>query len=69
MEGAGDICFTGSRPALGPTQTHIQWLLESLFLEVKRPGREPDHSPLSSAKAKKDGAMPPLPRTSPWSDT
>jgi hypothetical protein len=43
---------TVSRPALGPKQSPIQWILGSLFLGVKRPGREADHSPPSSAKVK-----------------
>jgi hypothetical protein len=31
---------------------------------VKRPGREADHSPLSSAEVKNGGAIPPLPHMS-----
>jgi hypothetical protein len=31
---------------------------------TKRPGREADHSPPSSAQVKNDGAIPPLPHTS-----
>jgi hypothetical protein len=34
-----------SRPALGPTQPHIQWALGDLSLGVKRQRREADHSP------------------------
>jgi hypothetical protein len=46
-------CFTtASRPALGPTQPPIQWVLGALFLVVKRPGREADHSPPSSAEVR-----------------
>jgi hypothetical protein len=41
---------TASRPALGPTQPHIQWLPGALSLKVKR--RETDHSPPSSAEVK-----------------
>jgi hypothetical protein len=41
-----------SRTALGPTQTPIQWVQESLSVGVKRPGREADHSPPSSAEVK-----------------
>jgi hypothetical protein len=41
---------TMSRTALGHTQPPIQWVPGALSLEVKRPGREADHSPLSSAK-------------------
>jgi hypothetical protein len=37
---------------LGPTQPAIQWVPGALSLEVKRPGREADHSPPSSAKVK-----------------
>jgi hypothetical protein len=39
-----------SRPALGPTQPPIQWVQGALFLEVKQPGHEADHSLPSSAK-------------------
>jgi hypothetical protein len=38
--------------ALGPTQTPIQWVPGALSLGVKRPGREADHSPPSSAEVK-----------------
>jgi hypothetical protein len=41
-----------SRLVLGPTQPPIQWAPEALSLGVKRPGREADHSPPSSAKVK-----------------
>jgi hypothetical protein len=44
---------TSSRPALGPTQLPIQWVPEALSPGVKRPGREADHSPNTSAKVKK----------------
>jgi hypothetical protein len=44
--------FTVSRPALGPTQPPIQWITEAVSLGVKRPGREADHSPPSSAEVK-----------------
>jgi len=37
---------------LGPTQPPIQWVPGALFLEVKRPGREADHSPPPSAEVK-----------------
>jgi len=42
-----------STPALGPTQPPIQCAPGALSLVVKRPGREADHSPPSSAEAKK----------------
>ena len=35
------------KPALGPTQPPVQW-----STEVKRPGREAEHSPSSSAEGK-----------------
>jgi hypothetical protein len=41
-----------SRTALGPTQPPIRWLPRSLSLGVKRPGREADNSPPSSAEIK-----------------
>jgi hypothetical protein len=41
-----------SRMALGTTQPPIQWLPAALSLWVKRPGREADHSPPSSAEVK-----------------
>jgi hypothetical protein len=34
---------TASRPARGPTQLPIQWILGALFLGVKQPGREADY--------------------------
>jgi hypothetical protein len=41
-----------SRPALEPTEPPIQWSPEALSLGVKRPDREADHSPPSSAEVK-----------------
>jgi hypothetical protein len=43
---------TASRTDLWPTQPPIQWVPEALSLGAKRPGREADHSPPSSAEAK-----------------
>jgi hypothetical protein len=37
---------------VGPTQPPIQWVPGVLSLRVKRPGREADHSPPSSAEVK-----------------
>jgi hypothetical protein len=49
--GARNFLFTtASRTALEPTQFPIQWVPEALSLGVKRPGREADHSPPSSAE-------------------
>jgi hypothetical protein len=39
-----------SSPALGPTQPPIQLVSGALSLEVKRPGREAEHSPPSNAE-------------------
>jgi hypothetical protein len=52
--GLGIFLFTTavSRTALGPTQHPIQCVPGALSLGVKRPGREVDHSPPSSAEVK-----------------
>jgi hypothetical protein len=51
--GLGIFLFiTASRMALRPTQPPIQWVPGALSLGVKRPGREADHSPPSSAEVK-----------------
>jgi hypothetical protein len=52
-QGLGTFLFTtASRTALEPTQPPIQWVSDALSLEVKRPGREADHTPSSSAEVK-----------------
>jgi hypothetical protein len=52
-EGLGIFLFTTvSRPVLGSTQPPIQWVLGALSLGAKRPGREADHTPPSSAEVK-----------------
>jgi hypothetical protein len=43
---------TASRPPLGPTQPPVQWIPGALSWGVKRPGREADHLPLSTAEVK-----------------
>jgi hypothetical protein len=45
---------TASRPALGPTQVHIQWVPGTLSPGEKRPGSEADHSSPSNAEVKND---------------
>jgi len=51
-----------SRSALGPTQPPIQRAKGALSLDVKRPVREADHSPPSSAEVKNAWRyIPPLP--------
>jgi hypothetical protein len=53
QRGLGIFLFTtASRTAMGPTQPPIQWVPGALFLGVKWPGREADHSLLSSAEVK-----------------
>ena len=44
----GDEIFRSSRPALGPTQPPVKWVL-GLSQGKVRPGRAADHSPPSSA--------------------
>jgi hypothetical protein len=51
---------TSSRPALGSTQPPIQWVLEALSPEVKRSGREADHSSPGSIEIKKMWSIYPL---------
>jgi hypothetical protein len=51
--GLGIFLFTtASRTTLGPTQPPIQWVPGALSLKVKRPGREANHLPPSSAEVK-----------------
>jgi hypothetical protein len=52
---------TAFKPAPGPIHPPIQWVLGALSPGVKRPGREADHSPPSSAEVKNGGAVNPLP--------
>jgi hypothetical protein len=49
----------------GPTQPPIQWVPVALSLGLKRPGREADHSPPSSAEVKNAWSYP-LPNTPSW---
>jgi hypothetical protein len=49
--GLGIFLFTA---ALRPTQPPIQWVAGALSLGVKRPGREVNHSPPSSAEVKNE---------------
>jgi hypothetical protein len=44
---------TSFRPALGSTQSPIQWVPGALSPAVKRPGLEADHSSPTSAETKK----------------
>jgi hypothetical protein len=49
---------TASKPALEPTHLPNQWVEEAISPGVKRPGREADHSPPSSAEVKNAAAIP-----------
>jgi hypothetical protein len=60
---------TASRPAMGPTQPSIQWVLGVSSLRVKQLGHEADHSPPSSADIKNGGAIAPLHLMSSWLHT
>jgi hypothetical protein len=58
--GLGIFLFTtASRTALRPTHPPIQWVPGALSLEVKRPGRETDHSPSSSDDVKNQSPSTP----------
>jgi hypothetical protein len=48
-----NFLFCTSRPALGSTQTPIQWVPGTLSPGVKGEGREADHLPETSAEVKK----------------
>jgi hypothetical protein len=58
-----DVLF---KPALGADPTFTVVGIGALFLGVERPGREANHSPLSTADVVNVGAIPPLPCTPSW---
>jgi hypothetical protein len=49
---------TASRPALGPTQSPIQWVSGALFPGGQAAGAWPDNSPQSSAEVKTGHTFP-----------
>ena len=49
-----------SRSALGSTQPTVRWV-SGLFSAVKRPGRNVDHTPLSSAEIKNEWSCTSIP--------
>jgi hypothetical protein len=62
-----DFLFsTASTPDLGPIQPPIQCVPRAISPGVKRPGREADHSPPSSAEVKKVRAISALFHMSSW---
>jgi hypothetical protein len=68
IPGRGKICLfsIASRPDLRSNQSPIQCVPGALSLEVKRPGREAEHSRSSSAEFKNGGAIPLFPHTFSW---
>jgi hypothetical protein len=58
-----DLVLYNVKPPLVPTQPPIQRVPCAISSEIKRPGREADHSPPSSAEVKCGGTVPPLPHT------
>jgi hypothetical protein len=60
------IFSTSSRPVLGLFQPPVQWVRGALSRGVKWPGREADHSPLTSAEVNKRGSIHLLPHTPSW---
>jgi len=60
----GVVLFaTASKPALGPNQLPIKWVLEATTPVLKQPQRVADHSPPSSAEIKNAwscASIPPL---------
>jgi hypothetical protein len=52
---------TASRPALRPTQPPIRWVPAIRSPSIKRPRREADHSPSSSAEVKNEWSYTSIP--------
>jgi hypothetical protein len=61
-----NIFSTSSRPALGSTQPHIQWVPGTLSPGVRGQRREAGHSPVTSAEVKKMWIYKSTPRTPSW---
>jgi hypothetical protein len=55
------LFFKISRPALGPTQPSVHWVLGVLSLGIKWLEHEADHLLLSSAEVSMNGTILPLP--------
>jgi hypothetical protein len=58
------LLTTTPRQSLGPTQPSIQWILGTLSLGVKRPGREADHSTPSIVEVKNTWSYTSIPLVS-----
>jgi hypothetical protein len=59
------LFFTTFQAVLGATQAPIKWVPGAISKEVKRQGREDDHSLPSSVEVNGED-IPPLPRASSW---
>jgi hypothetical protein len=61
-----NIFSVSSTPVLGSTQLSIQWVPGALSPEVKRLGREADHSPPAIVEVKNVDLIHTLPHTPSW---
>jgi hypothetical protein len=59
ISGKGNIFFfsTSSKSALGPKESPVHWVLDTISLVVKLPGREADQLPPSIAEVKNSKAV------------
>jgi hypothetical protein len=57
-----------SRPALGPTESDMKWVLEDSYPGIKRPGGEADCSLSPRAEARVSAVVLPLPYSPSWRD-
>jgi hypothetical protein len=55
-----------SRPALGPTQPHTQWVSEAVCPGVKQQGHEADYLPPSITEVKNVGPVLVFPHIFSW---
>jgi hypothetical protein len=60
------LFFMFSRPAVGPTQPPIQWVMGALSLRVQGQGCEADHSHPTSAEVKKMWTYTSTPHMPSW---
>jgi hypothetical protein len=69
LDGHGLIPCKGNKNVCTPHRQDRIWGsyptdIDDSFVGVRRPGREPNHSPSSSAEVNNGGAIPPLPHMS-----
>jgi hypothetical protein len=55
------FCMCDGSTSIADKKFPIQWVLDAVSPGVARPGREADHSTLSSADVKNSAAVPPVP--------